>query len=72
MSMNQYKSMQRFRSSPNQDTPPADLYVIARVYNLLTEHIGMEVFIDPWHLRDGVLEFIADPWKVIAAEPRNG
>jgi hypothetical protein len=68
-SMNQHKSMQRYKMDRSRGTHPPDVYVIARVYKLLTSKIGMELFIDPWHLKDDVLEFVADPWKVIAPEP---
>lgn len=49
---------------------PKTVYVIFRVYNLLNNNIGLAIFVDPWHLKDNVLQFVADPWKVIAPEPR--
>lgn len=48
---------------------PKTVYVIFRVYNLLSNNIGLAIFVDPWHLKDNVLEFVADPWKVIPPEP---
>lgn len=49
----------------NASGAPADLYVILRVYNLLSNQMPPKAYINPWHLRDDVLEFVADPWKVV-------
>lgn len=64
MSMNQYQLMRRHAISDTGGRPRT-VYMIARVYNLLSDNIGMEVFVDPWRLKDDVLEFVADPWKVV-------
>ena len=39
--------------------------MLIRVYELLSDNIGFEVFVDPWSMRDGVLDFDADKsWLV--------
>ncbi|KAJ4530448.1 hypothetical protein HRR80_007443 [Exophiala dermatitidis] len=69
MSSNQYRLM-RDKACPNDSiTPPRDLYLIMRVFNLFTSRIGLQVYINPWHLRDPALEFVADPWKVVPQQP---
>ncbi|KAL9617650.1 MAG: hypothetical protein Q9160_007567 [Pyrenula sp. 1 TL-2023] len=70
MSMNQYQMMRRHAVADTGGRPRI-VYMIARVYNLLSDDIGMEIFVDPWRLRDDVLEFVADPWKVIPPEVRR-
>jgi hypothetical protein len=51
-------------------TPPRErrsnrVYCIVRVYNLLSEKLGLRLYIDPWRLREGILEFgTTDKWKV--------
>lgn len=64
MSMNQYKLMRR-HAIWNARGRPSTVYIIVRIYNLLSSRIGMEIYVDPWRLKDNVLEFVADPWKVI-------
>ncbi|KAL2441686.1 hypothetical protein ABEF95_016087 [Exophiala dermatitidis] len=69
MSSNQYRLM-RDKACPNDSTtPPRDLYLIMRVFNLFSSRIGLQVYINPWHLRDTALEFVADPWKVVPQQP---
>ncbi|RVX68617.1 hypothetical protein B0A52_07044 [Exophiala mesophila] len=65
MSSNQYRLM-RDKACPNDSmTAPRDLYLIIRVFNLYSRRIGLQVYINPWHLRETALEFVADPWKVV-------
>ncbi|KAL2441693.1 hypothetical protein ABEF95_016142 [Exophiala dermatitidis] len=65
MSSNQYMLM-RDKACPNDSTTARrDLYLIMRVFNLFSSRIGLQVYINPWHLRDTALEFVADPWKVV-------
>jgi hypothetical protein len=41
------------------------VYCIVRVYNLLSDKIGIRIYIDPWRFRDRQLEFSpTDKWKV--------
>ncbi len=53
-------------------TPPRQrqrnqVYCIIRVYNLLSEQIGVRFFIDPWRFRERRLEFgTTEKWKVKA------
>jgi hypothetical protein len=53
-------------------TPPRQrqrnrVYCIIRVYNLLSEQIGVRIFIDPWRFRERRLEFgTTEKWKVRA------
>jgi hypothetical protein len=53
-------------------TPPRQrqrnrVYCIIRVYNLLSEQIGVRFFIDPWRFRERRLEFgTTEKWKVRA------
>jgi hypothetical protein len=43
------------------------VYCIIRVYNLLSEQIGVRFFIDPWRFRERRLEFgTTEKWKVRA------
>jgi hypothetical protein len=43
------------------------VYCIIRVYNLLSEQIGVRFFIDPWRFRERQLEFgTTEKWKVRA------
>ena len=71
MSKKQYQLMREHALGAGEEMieAPKTVYVIARVYNLLGNNIKMALFVDPWHLKDDVLEFVADPWKVIAPEP---
>ncbi|OAG40830.1 hypothetical protein AYO21_04907 [Fonsecaea monophora] len=65
MSSNQYRLM-RDKACPNDSTTaPRDLYLIMRVFNLFSSRIGLQVYVNPWHLRETALEFVADPWKVV-------
>ena len=68
MSSNQYKLMREKACEPNSPTAPKELFVIMRVFNLFSRNIGLQVYINPWHLRDTALDFVADPWKVIPSE----
>ena len=43
---------------------PRKVYVIFRVFNLLSENIEMRIFVDPWRLKDKTLKFVTDNWKV--------
>lgn len=44
------------------------VYCIVRVYNLLSDQIGISFFIDPWRFREGRLEFgTTAKWKVTAS-----
>lgn len=64
LSRKQYSLMYDTRCDPEQtETPPA-LYVILRVYNLTTNEIRVKAYINPWHLRENILDFVADPYKV--------
>ncbi|KIW72175.1 hypothetical protein, variant [Phialophora macrospora] len=65
MSSQQYRLMRDKACPPDSTTAPRDLYLIMRVYNLFSSRIGLQVYINPWHLKDRALEFVADPWKVI-------
>ena len=65
MSHHQYQLMRQKACAPNSREAPTDLYVVLRVYNLLSSQIRVRAYINPWHLRDDVLEFVADPWKVV-------
>lgn len=50
-------------------TRPHVVYLICRVYNLLGK-IGLEIFVDPWRLKDTVLKF--DPYKYrVTFRPRR-
>lgn len=41
------------------------VYCIVRVYNLLSDNIGIRIYMDPWRFRDRELEFgTTDKWKV--------
>jgi hypothetical protein len=51
--------------APPRERRSNRVYCIVRVYNLLNEKIGLRLYIDPWRLREGVLEFgTTDIWKV--------
>jgi hypothetical protein len=64
MSQNQYRLMREKACDQESWDTPEELYVVLRVYNLLSKQIGVRAYVNPWHLKDGVLEFVADPWKV--------
>ena len=67
MSKNQYQLMRQHRLENEGGMERRVVYVIVRVYSLLGGNIAMELYVDPWRLRDEFLEFVADPWKVIPA-----
>jgi hypothetical protein len=71
MSGNQYQLMKKHSLGDGGERTPRVVYVILRVYNLLSSNIAMELYVDPWRLRDSVLEFVADPWKVVPVEPEE-
>ena len=66
MSPNQYQLMERHRLSAPGGTieRPKTVYVIFRVYNLATGGIGMKIYVDPWWLKDGTLNFKSGSWTV--------
>ena len=68
MSQNQYKLMRQKACDPQSRTAPTDIFVIVRVFNLFSSRIGVQVYINPWHLKENGLEFVADPWKVVPSE----
>ena len=68
MSKNQYQLI-RQHALASQEGRPRTVFVIMRVYNLLSNNIGLEIYVDPWSLKDTTLEFVADPWKVIPPHP---
>ena len=68
VSGNQYRLMKRYSLGDGSEKKTT-VYLIFRVYNLLSSNMAMEVYVDPWRLRDDVLEFVADPWKVVPLEP---
>jgi hypothetical protein len=45
-------------------SPPKSLFVIVRVLNLFTSSVGIQAYIDPWHLREHTLELTADERKI--------
>lgn len=48
------------------------VYCIVRVYNLLSDQIGISFFIDPWRFREGRLEFgTTAKWKVTASSAED-
>ena len=65
MSSNQYRLMRDKACLPDSMTAPRDLYLIMRVFDLFSSKIGLQVYVNPWHLKEAALEFVADPWKVI-------
>lgn len=41
------------------------VYCIVRVYNLLSDKIGIRLYVDPWRFRESRLEFgTTEKWKV--------
>jgi hypothetical protein len=57
----------RYLADRGHDTGRRQVYCIVRVYNLLSEQIGISFFIDPWRFREGRLEFgTTEKWKVRA------
>jgi hypothetical protein len=45
-------------------TQPKKVYVIMRVFDLMTREVGMKVFVDPWGLKGSKLDFEAEQWFV--------
>ncbi|RMZ80647.1 hypothetical protein DV738_g2630, partial [Chaetothyriales sp. CBS 135597] len=64
VSGHQYDLMRKNACSNTAPSGAATVYLLARVYNLFSNHIGLEVYIDPWHLKDNVLDFRADVYTV--------
>ena len=63
MSPSQYSRMKT--SGAMRDEAKKQLYVIVRVYNLLSDQIGIRFYIDAWRFRDKELDFgTTDKWKV--------
>ena len=56
--------MRDIACDPDAVEPPAELYVILRVYELASSEIGVTAYINPWHLQRHLLEFMADPYRV--------
>jgi hypothetical protein len=53
--------------TPLRQRQRSSVYCIIRVYNLLSEQIGVRFFIDPWRFRERRLEFgTTEKWKVRA------
>ena len=40
------------------------VYVILRVFDLMTSHVGMRIFVDPLRFKGTALDFEADQWFV--------
>ena len=47
-----------------QDERPAQIYLIIRVFNLISPEIDMRVYVDPWRFRGSLLDFEAQTWTV--------
>lgn len=47
-----------------QDERPTQIYLIIRVFNLISSDIGMRVYVDPWRFRGTSLNFEAQTWTV--------
>jgi hypothetical protein len=48
-----------------EDSERNRVYCIVRVYNLLSDQVGVRIYIDPWRFREGRLEFgTTEKWKV--------
>ncbi|KIW23153.1 uncharacterized protein PV07_11373 [Cladophialophora immunda] len=63
MSPNQYDLMRELGTQ--EESERTRVYCIVRVYNLLSDKIGVRIYIDPWRFREGRLEFgTTDKWKV--------
>jgi hypothetical protein len=43
---------------------PTKVYVIMRVYDLMTPDVKMKIFVDPMRFRGSKLDFEADQWFV--------
>ncbi|KAL9115876.1 MAG: hypothetical protein Q9227_000244 [Pyrenula ochraceoflavens] len=69
MSSDQYELMKE-KDIRKDAARPKQVYVIARVYNLLRSEIGMEIYVDPWRLVESdVLKVVADKWKIVPPNP---
>ena len=66
MSSNQYRLMEEHRLTEEDDatTRPKTVYVIFRVHNVASGKIGLQIFVDPWHLRGDTLKFSSGSWTV--------
>lgn len=45
---------------------PSKVYVIMRVYDLLSPEVGLKIFVDPLRFKDTMLNFEAEQWFVNA------
>jgi hypothetical protein len=50
--------------TPEVSETPDRVYVILRVYDLMTPEIGMKIFVDPLRFKGSKLDFEADQWFV--------
>ena len=48
-----------------QDERPTQIYLIIRVFNLISSDIDMRVYVDPWRFRGTLLNFEAQTWTVM-------
>lgn len=65
VSKNEYDLMRRCALEPDQRVKPKEIHVILRVYNLLSEEIGMNIFVDPCRFeRNGKLKFEVNGYHV--------
>ena len=48
-----------------QDERPTQIYLIIRVFNLISSDIGMRVYVDPWRFQGTLLNFEAQAWTVM-------
>ncbi|OAG34109.1 hypothetical protein AYO21_11750 [Fonsecaea monophora] len=70
MSPHQHDLMRNLGDTKH-NAPRRQVYCIVRVYNLLSNQIGISFFIDPWRFREGRLEFdTTDKWKVTASRAK--
>lgn len=44
--------------------PSNKVYVILRVYDMLTPNVGLEIFVDPLRFKGTKLEFETEQWYV--------
>ena len=45
---------------------PSKVYVIMRVYDLMSPDVGLKIFVDPLRFRNTKLNFEAEQWSVNA------
>ena len=64
VSRHQYDLMRRHASTGSTPASAVTIYALVRVYNVFSDNIGVQVYIDPWHLKDTILEFKADEYMV--------